>query len=402
MERTGQHHASQDNSHRFFDPKQPDLPESLAGLDMVPILKLGSVAASTNGLPYGAYSALDKLPSVARVMPLVERVSAGQELSPEDIRPYRKSIKRLYPKVRLVDTASVALSGVGVGVPMRHALNRRIERDFPEIARQALAESAPMVEKARADVEFLSGFDNPRQQFETEWQQLAETAYRNIEQTKTLRLNEARPAWTQNEEPRGIQGLFTKIVRSIKSFFGIFSRKKVENTREVSAYDVGAGLDNMVKSLHQDIDKIKESMPILSRFVIPKLPTNLSGYKDRLAFVAPEFLTSLFSLDANNPKYQRMLAEVSRNAHELRFTTRFKDRYGRISISNLQFLSSNFTPRLKAALPDDGKTLWAAYQHILNLTNVKLKEDEESDATKDSKSDPKALKKLWNKLRKRT
>src|SRR5665213_2717280 len=160
--------AAQNTDHRFFDPKAPQAPDEILGVNTGAVLRLGRAVTALGVLPPNVNLKLHALPGAVRLIPLIEDMQAGTELEPEDIRPYRKPIKGLSPSASFADKLAAGAGVLGLGVPIRRAINRRIEREFPVRAAAAIdkaRETIASIESIESNVDYLASFDNPQEQF---------------------------------------------------------------------------------------------------------------------------------------------------------------------------------------------------------------------------------------------
>ena len=65
-----------DNGHRFFDPRTPEQPEQVLGVDTEAILRLGRAATALGALPPKVNLGLYALPDAIRLVPLVEEMQS--------------------------------------------------------------------------------------------------------------------------------------------------------------------------------------------------------------------------------------------------------------------------------------------------------------------------------------
>jgi hypothetical protein len=357
-----------DNSHRFFDPQTPEQPEQVLGVNTKAILRLGRAVTALGVLPPKANLGLYALPDAIRLVPLVEEMQSGAEITPEDVRPYRKPIKRLSMEISFAD--KLAAGAIAVGVPIRLTLNRKIEREFPSRAAEAIDKAREAVASIEHEVDYISSFENPREQFVTELNDLAQTVSSAITEQRDWRVRNNVPAETEPEVPKGIMGFFTKTVRKIRDFFGFFKHKPKVST-EVTAYDAGAGIEKTFNTLVANPQATEKRLPMLSKLVLDKLPDALPFTKDRLALIAPEILNFLFSTSSEDKEADKLIRSVNRNPHELRFVTRFKKHYGRYSLDGIQRASRTLMPAIRDVLPTSGDKVREIYAQAQDLLERK-------------------------------
>lgn len=359
-----------DNSHRFFDPRTPEQPEQVLGIETEAILRLGRAATALGALPPRVNLGLYALPDAIRLVPLVEEMQSGTEITPEDVRPYRRPIKKLSLEVNFADKLAATAGAVAVGIPLRRALNRKIEREFPTRTAEAIDKAREAVASIEHEVDYIASFENPREQFVTELNDLSQTVSSAIIEQRDWRVHNNMPA--ESEVPKGAVGFFTKAVRKVKDFFGFF-RRKPEINSEVTAYDAGAGIEKTFKTLTASPEVTEKRLPMLSKLILGKLPDTLPFTKDRLALVAPEILNFLFSTSPEDREANNLIESVNRNPHELRFVTKFKKHYGRYSFEGIQRASHTLMPAIRDVLPNSGdkvREVYAQAQELLQHRQV--------------------------------
>ena len=361
------------NNYRFFDPKPPETPEQLFGIETEAILRLGRAATALGVLPSRVNLGLYALPDAVRLVPLVQEMQSGTILTPEDVRPYRRSIKALSPEASSADGMAILASVVGVGIPARRALNRKIEQEFPDRAAKAIDEAREKIASLESSVDYVASFENPREQFVNELDDLAQTVSTAITEQRDRRVQDGIPVETQPEVPRGIMGFFTKAVRKIRSFF---KPKKPAVNPEVTAYDAGAGIQAAVRSLAENYGASAKRFPMLSKMAFAQIPNNMNITKDRLAFMAPEILNFLFSALPQDSNVRNLMESVKRNPHELRFVTRFKHRYAGYSLPGIQNASHTLMPAIRDVLPTEGTKVREIFDQARELLQHKQLHEE--------------------------
>lgn len=364
----------QKTGNHYFDPRRPAQPDEIFGVDTQAVLRLARATTALGALPPAANLGLYALPDAVRLMPLVEDMQSGAVITPEDVRPYRKPIKGLSVELGLVDKLAVTMP------PARRALNRKIEREFPERAGEAIDKAREAVASVQEEIDYIASFDNPQEQLVTEVNQLAQTVKTAILEQRDHRVHGSYTNAAKPETPKGLMGFVTKVVRKVRSFFGFGNRKRHEINTAVTAYDAGTGIEKTLKKLLVNPTESEAKLPLLSKLVLDKLPRNLPLNKDRLALVAPELLNFLFSISPNNEDENELLSSVDRNPHELRFVTRYKRRFGRYSIDGLQYASRNLLPALRDVLPTSGArvhSIYAEAQHFLREREVNQTDEKE-------------------------
>ncbi len=380
VDRRAHNEAAPEDGHRFFDYPAPEQPEELFGIDTQAVLDLGRAATALGALPPRVNLGLYALPDAVRLVPLVEEMQAGSAMQPEDIRPYRKSIKRLSPGVNFADRLATGASAVGVGIPLRRALNNKIEREFPERAQEAMGRAREVIASIEQDVDYISAFENPKKQFTHEVDSLADAVTDRIVRQRDLRVSSAKDDRTYRSgpdtiAPRGIMGLFTKAVRKVRDFFGIFHRDRQPVNPAITAYDAGAGIAQALRSLLSEKEAAAKRFPLLSRTVLSHVPDNLDLTRDRLALAAPEILNFLFSVTPDKGDRKTIMDSVRRNPHELRFVTRFKKRYGRYYLDEVQRASVTLLPAIRNVLPSGGSQVRRTYDQVRDLLQANGRQD---------------------------
>ena len=353
------------SKNKFFDPKMPIGPEELGGINTGAILRLGRAATRLSLLPSAAYLLSDAIP----LIPLIKKIGDSQSLdiTSEDVRLYRKPIKKLSLGISFIDKLVSASAVVGVGVPLRRKLNKRIEEEFPVRANEALEKARLLVESEAAEgyVNYLSGFDNPREQFRSEMDYLSEKVGASINAARDSRVKSGSPDKEENSFG-GVAGFFVKIVRSVRSFFGLFGRKnkQKEPNTNITAYDAGTGIEQVLNSMAENPDASMQKMPMISKLILDKIKLPSS---DRLALLAPELLNLIFSTSIDKDETRDLIRSIKCNPHELRFVTRFKKRYGRYSIDQIKRGSEDIIPAIIDVLPTTGQGVKDAYDWLKNL-----------------------------------
>ncbi len=358
------------NDHRFFDPPTPVQPEHVLGVETDAVLRLGRAATALGALPPRVNLSLYALPDAVRILPLVEQMQAGAKITPEEVRPYRKPIKKLSLGVSFADKLAATAGAVAVGVPLRRALNRKIEQEFAGRAAEAIDKAREAVASIEHEVNHIASFENPRAQFVSELDDLARTVSTAITDQRDWRVRNNIAAKAEPETAKGIVGFFTKAVRSVKSFFGMFSRKPEINA-EVTAYDAGAGIEKTFKTLITNPELTEKRLPMLSKLMLDRLPNTLPLTTNRLALVAPEILNFLFSTSSENREADKLIESINRNPHELRFVTRFKKHYGRYSLEGIQRASHTLMPAIRDVLPTSGDKVREIYTQAQELLQQK-------------------------------
>lgn len=354
------------NGHDFFDPRMPNPPEQVLGIDTEAILRLGSATLALGALPPAVNLNLYALPHIVRLLPLVEQMQSGEVLTPEDVRPYRKPIKGLSLGLNTADKLTATASVIGVGIPLRRALNHKIEQEFPVRAHEAAIKAGEGLAAIKEEVEYIASFNNPREQFVNELNYLSQTVTHATREEANRRIYPNPQSAHAPETQKGIAGFFKNIFRKVKSFFGMHGSKK-EESREITAYDAGAGIHKTLTSLIANPEQTKMRLPLLSKFVFNRLASLPTLTADRLALVAPELLNFFFSAVPKDVQTDNLLKSVERNPHKLRFITMFKKHYGRYSLEGVQRASRTLLPAVRDILPTSGDRVRHIYEQAEEL-----------------------------------
>jgi len=282
----------------------PEQPREVLGLDTKALLHLGEVAATLDFLPASASATISKIPDATRVVPLVERMHSGAELTAKDVDPYKAAIVRLSPSLKA---------------------SKNIEADFQKQTKQTIEFARKKVKELGLEehADLLATFENPREQFVGELNDVAQRTYSSIEGHRDLRSLRARAA-AKNQAP--------------------------------TAYDAGAGISEMLKLFASNAPEAEEQYPILSS-ILRKLPLEKLPSPKRLALLAPEILEFVFSAVPHDARYEKMLESVHAQPHRLRFLASFMRNVSPIDIKKAQFWAKNLLPAVRDVLPTDGSKL---------------------------------------------
>lgn len=375
------HSTASKGDHKYFDPKAPQAPEQILGVDTQAVIRLGEAATTLEGLPYQVSLGLHVLPDAVRIYPLIERMQSGEELKPEDVRQFREPIKKLSPELTVVDKLAQFASAVGVGIPARRAINRKIEREFPARAASAVDSAREKIASIEEEINFMANFENPREEFVSELTVIADRTKEAIRDERNERISRntvPEPA----PVPKGFFGFLTKVVRKIRNFFGLFNWKRnVVSNPQITAYDAAGGIEKTLKNLLGDKERTKQLLPmfsgLLDRIPLKKLPT-----REQLAFLAPEVLTSIFSAIPATEDDDELLESVKRNPHEFRFITKYKKNYKGYSLERAQRATVNLLPAIRDLLPTEGQKIRQVFESVKDLLQPVQKA--ETQATSES------------------
>lgn len=364
--------AAAEKQYKFFDPPHPEMPDQVLGLSTEAVMRLGKVAADIDFLPAEVRIGFYKLPEIVRLMPLLEQMQTTN-IEAEDVRPYRRTIKNLSTKINDVDGLALVASSLGIGIPARRALNRRIEEEFSMRSMEQLEKTSSTLENKEEIakyVEVLSSFEDPKKQFEDEVNLLADEVTTSIMSHHNRRINSPSQI-NQVEHGKGVVGLVRKAIGKVKSFFSrLFRKNKPAPPNNINAYDAADGIASVIDKVRSGGVELRNKMPMLSQLVFDKIPQNLHLPKDKLAFVAPEILNMIYSF-SNNNRSQQIINSVGANPHELRFVTRFKRNFGRYSLDRLQNVSSNLMPAIRDVLPVTGSQINDIYCNLQQMIDPK-------------------------------
>lgn len=362
--------APVEEDRKFTDTQVSGAPEQILGVGTNVVIRLGREALNVQGVPHEVSIGLKVLPDAVQIYPLIERLQAGEELKPEDVRPYRQPIKHLgkqfSPELTWADRIATLTTPLGVGFAVKRAINRRIEREFPARAALAIDQAREKIGEIEQQVDLLAEFENPKEEFVSELGIIADRtkkAIREERESRIMRGNAPDPM----PVPKGIFGFFTRVVRKVRSFFGIFSwRKNVVANPDITAYDAAGGIERTMRGLIDDEGRTKQQLPMLSRLIDQISVKNLPS-REQLAFLAPEILTSIFSAIEKSDADEELLDSVKRNPHEFRFLTRFKDSYRGYSLQRAQKATVSLLPAIRDVLPTDGKKIREVFESAKDL-----------------------------------
>jgi hypothetical protein len=403
--------AGTENAQQWADPQFVDSsnlgqPEDLFGLNTEAALRLSREAGASTLLPPGISLGLL---SMRRAVEFVPHMRELQASPPASRRELVDSVGEVHKGVAAVDGLAAVVAAAGWKRP-REAFGRKVEREFGE----RIANAREAVAKAESDVNVLAEYENPREQFVTEVGRLAERVNTAIIDEKTARIaKQVRTVDEPRETPGGIRGLFVKAVRKVRRFFGFITRKPEVNPN-VTAYDAGAGIKNVFDTLGQNLGQTLQDFPMFSKLAFNHLPAILNTQSQKkltaywLGAIAPEILNFLHSV-APEAIDRETINSVLSNSHELRFVTRFKDRFGphgRYSFSGIQRASVTLLPVIRDVLPTEGRKVREIYDDIQAfLAGEPSRADESIDAEAPTPTEPQRrgfnarIKNSWRKLR---
>jgi hypothetical protein len=368
------------------DVGMPPQPEEFCGISLSALQRLGRAASDTCALP-PRYSQV--VCGLEKILPYASLIETVVQDTPRSIEPHLPAIKQVaaefIPGLRTADRVTRHIP------PLQRKLDDRVTKAIlgkgPELGEAARAK----MEQVRPEVDFLSSFDNPRQQLTEEAAQLAARVSAATLQARDERISGS--VRVQSETPKGILGIAVRIVRSVKNFFGrLFGKQNDEMvSRDITAQDAGLGL---ARAIHGTaLPENRQKFQLISRYITPHIQT-LGTYMtpDKLALAAPELLTFIYSLTPDDETGKDICASVEQHPHELRFVTDFKRRYGRYDLDRIQRASRTLLPALRDVLPTKGMQVRESYERIYQLlgmgadTTLAPKESSRDDESKPAKA----------------
>jgi hypothetical protein len=348
------------------------LPENVLGVSTKQVLDIGETAIKMNAVVPEAKTAL---PEALSVLAAIEKVRDYQERTDGRVDIFNRE-----------ETASGSR-----------------ETAYEQIA------------KLEKEAKLLAGFENPREQFLKELDIVARETETAIDEHRDHRVHNKIPAETLAGS--GFKGFCIKVFRKAKRFFGFLSGRPEVNPN-VTAYDAAAGIEKTAKLLLKNANTTKERLPLLSGLVLDRLSSNNLPSRDKLAFLAPEILTSMFSALQPDSTRNTLVKKVEANPHEFRFVTKIgflKDitTYKGISLEYIQAKSRTFLPSIRDIIPINGPMIGGMYdmaQQFLNSHDQNQAEGGLSDSPKQNTEVPeqekeedkpktrKKSKRLWKKF----
>ena len=323
----------------YFDPKSPQTPPEIFDVPTLPLIELSDSVrsiltyATGDSIPADTWLQINevakKTPDIIALMPLVERIQNGEQLTSADVAAYRKPIKKVVPKLKKIDTLTKLSSGVLVGVPLRRRLNRKVDQEFIEripgaidSANQSFQTHLPAI---KSEVEFLASFENPRQQYISE-----------------------------------IRVIEDAIKRSATE------RSLAQGHHEVSAEDAGYAIRRELGKLMVEKTKAQQDLPMLSHFISDRVPAATELPPQRMfSIAAPEIIRGLESTLPPEQQDKEFRNQIWRNPHPQRGLAEFwkgGDLYGLESA--LHAFSS-----IAKLLPETGEKLNESFQKLIHFLN---------------------------------
>lgn len=331
----------------FFDPKLQPVPELVFGFDgewaVDAAQTVGRLALYT---PYEitkdiavakhGYKLYRNAEDIARVAPLVERISDGEVLQPQDVRPYRKSIKAIIrhsgtpvgSRLGKADRLFAALSVVGIGIPLRRKLNARIEQEFiaraPQIVQDAKDYARKNIDKLEPYVKILGGYKNP-----------------------------------QAEVRREVGIVNTTLKRDATT------RARKRGSPTVSSVDFATALQDEVAHSSQHPERWRDRLPLLNSLFPfrktsrkPTLPDNVMGV------AAPEIVQGLDLFIPEDQRDRDYVYDVMRLAHPDRWLA---EKFKSTRMGQLRIVTTQILPDLVNIIPVKGQEVITAYNHVKDL-----------------------------------
>lgn len=326
----------------FFDPHTPDIRPYILGVPTDPIIglseALGKIATAThtnndnNGISASLWLKLSgarrNVNNALSIFPLIEMINdapASEPLTPSDIRPYRKPIKRLIPKLSMVDRLAAATSIIGIGVPFRRYLNRRVEKEAASKLPGMLSRASEQIDLAEPFVRVLEETPNPKQQLINEVDILAE----NI-----------RDYARQNAERRG-------------------------DRSPVMADDAAIGIKQTFDYFLTNRDQAEEHLPLLTGMVMNKIHVGTEfPSNNKLGVIAPEIMNILESILPSAQRDKVFMKSILDHPHHLRsLALRFK----KYEMEALQMVAPLLLPNIGALLPTSGSSVRKTFNDLKKL-----------------------------------
>lgn len=295
----------------------------------------------------------DKVAAAKTLYPLFLQFSQP-EITPDDVRENIKPISEFKPIVVTADRLAGWLGRMGLALERRRpesrtarllgspqeALHRKVAEKLPEKAESAAAKAR----KTLRELDFLAGFENPKEQFVSEVNLLSQNMLQAIENERQARLQ-----GKHTEEPRkGIIGFISKVAGKVKRFFGF------GKTEDTTAQDAGRGIHGILSD-----EQSTEELPILHklhRYALERLATNKTEIPKPhyLAAVAPEILTALLSVaedPVTQPEIRLTRLDVNNQPSKLR---PFLGLHPKIDMGRIRYASRKLLPAVRSVLPDTG------------------------------------------------
>lgn len=336
----------------------PNVTPEIFGVNTVDLQAFGDIALKSTLLP-GISGGLRLLQPALELLPLARQLQATGRASVEDIAPYRDVLRDFVPKLPAIENIATKFGGFAV-----RALDRKITREVVTRTNIAAVEAKKKVEKIEEDIEHIAGFENPKEQFTAEMSKLSHVVTSAIEQQRDLRV--AGHVEEVYNGPKGLLGFVTKVIHKVRGFFrNLFGGRKKQH--EITAYDAGAGMNNVFNNLKQDMAGTIEKFPLLSRFMQKDSFSHKTFTKEHFSFVAPEVLSFLFSATNKTEKEADIIESVKKHPHDLRFVTNYKKTFKGYSLAGIQNASDTLIPAFINLLPTTGGKVTDIFNEIQNF-----------------------------------
>ena len=309
----------------YFDSDPPPPPPEIFGFSTDLAFEL---CASFSGLGI-ASSQLSSdghiLEGAIELLPLLQKVQSEETVSPNDVRPYRKAIKKVVPGIGTADEIMTLLTVIPpVGIVGRIALNKTIEREFAHRVPEAIEKANEYLPRALPYVELMEGFKNPKRQF--------------IEEISVLNAAIINLLTGQGYEPG--------------------SRDAAAAISEVFNQYV-LGEDSSQLPMIEGILAVQ-----VARRGRVKLPQG-----NMLAAVAPEILTMLGAPLPKDDRAQAIIDSVRRDPVALRQAARF---IKRDELCAFQEVAPKILPTIRDLLPTQGKMIRQGFEDAKRFLEPKL------------------------------
>ncbi len=309
--------------------KKPEISERVFGVPTRPILDLeksiGYLGLAANR-SLVSYRIRDRIEPGLRVFPLVERIQQGEDISPDDVGPYVPTIKKLVGgKLLAANRVASALYVAGLGVPLKHAIDRRVEDQFAAKIPAALEQAGAYLPEVEPYVDFLSGFDNPKAEFVRE-------------------------------------------IDIIASAIREASRRQATNNghREVTSSDAGYVIRQELERLMIDGES-RDDLPMLTEFAVKKMGDDIKLPDVKIfGVIAPEIMEILDSPLSKDQRDSGFINSLRRNPHPLRGMAQFFKK------SRLEWLAEGIQvlSAIRDLLPTTGDELEKILQRANDFTKT--------------------------------
>lgn len=331
----------------FFDPKPQPVPELVFGFDgewavdaaqTVGRLALYTPYEITKAVP-GAkhgYTMYRNAEDVARVTPLIERINEGETLQPQDVRPYRKSIKAIIrhsgtpigSRLGKADRLFAALSIFGIGIPLRRKLNARIEQEFidraPQLVQDAKEYARNNISKIEPYVKIFGDYSNPQAEVRREVGIVNTTLKRDA---------------TERAHKRG--------------------------SKSVTSVDFANTLQHEMAYSSQHPERWRDKLPLFnSLFPFKKTPRKPTFPANVMGVAAPEIVQGLDLIVPVEQRDRDYVYDVRRLSHPDRWLA---EKFKSTRMGQLSTVTTKILPDLVGIIPEKGQEVITAYMHVKEL-----------------------------------